>query len=79
MGDETCPNAKGCILINNNDFGIKEREYYMQKFCFSSEMAYTSCKRYQTVIAFHFCPDFVLPDTELSLDEIIDKYDEGND
>jgi len=37
-----------------------------------------SCKRLIAKNTLDFCPDFVLPATPLSVDEIIDKFDEEN-
>ncbi|MDY0015535.1 MAG: hypothetical protein RBS13_04935 [Bacteroidales bacterium] len=80
MEYDKCPNNEGCILIGEQNFLSREqKDYYMQTFCFSTNRFYTNCKRYQTSLRFHFCPDFVLPDTELSTDEILNKYEEGID
>lgn len=80
MEYEKCPNNEWCILIHNPGYLPQEdKKYYMQTFCFSSNKYYTNCKRYQTSVRFHFCPDFVLPDTPLNTDEILEKYDENND
>jgi hypothetical protein len=80
MEYDKCPNSDGCILIHKNDFLTREvKEYYLQTFCFSTNKFYSNCKRYQTSVRFHFCPEFVLPDTEISTDEILDKYEEDND
>lgn len=77
MEQEKCPNAEGCILIHNVDFVTEnQRNDYMKHFCFSENKHFTHCKRYQTSVVYHFCPDFVLPDSDLTLDEIIDRYEE---
>ncbi len=79
MENEKCPNAEGCKLIHTRDFvSENQRQNYMQLFCFSDKKAFTDCKRYQTSVKYHFCPDFVLPDSNLSPDEIIDNYDQEN-
>ena len=50
----------------------------MDTWCRQSEDIWGTCKRYKTKKVLSFCPDFVVPGTELSIDEIIDKFDETN-
>lgn len=32
--------------------------------------------RYRAKEEIYFCPDFVMPDSKMTMDEIIDKFDE---
>lgn len=76
---EKCPNFEQCLLIKSNNILLNQsdKRYYTEHFCLAPNSYFTHCKRYQTSVALHFCPDFVLPDTALSVDEIIDKYEKG--
>lgn len=64
----------------NKGFGGDElrRQNYLINFCQHNETKWQSCKRLIVKNELTFCPDFVLPDTTLSVDEIIDKIDELN-
>jgi len=75
-----CPNIDTCKLVNTPGFieDKKKQENYIQLYCRADESKWISCKRLIAKNELHFCPDFVLPDTSLSIDEIIDKYDEEN-
>jgi hypothetical protein len=44
----------------------------------SESKNWISCKRLTTKQELNFCPDFVLPDTDLTSDKIIDKFDNEN-
>lgn len=74
-----CPNYGDCKLVQT-DLVIKDDEVlkakYIADYCTSDKEVWEACKRYQTRMELHFCPNFVLPDTRLSIDEIMDKYDE---
>ena len=72
-----CPNIDTCKLVNTPGF-IKDKKKqgnYIQLYCRADESKWNSCKRVIAKNELHFCPDFVLPDTSLSIDEIIDKFD----
>lgn len=76
---EKCPNIESCFLLQKNDaITENQQQHYLHLYCFTENKNYTLCKRYQTSIQYYFCPDFVLPDSPLKPDEIIDKYDEEN-
>lgn len=72
-----CPNYSSCKLVTSIDFTGEEytREQYIQDYCQADESKWKSCKRLIMKERFHFCPDFVRPDTALTPDEIIDKFD----
>ena len=79
MENNYCPNYKDCKLVQS-DLVIKDNEAlklaYIESYCTDKEKVWNSCKRYQTRMQLQFCPNFVLPDSKLSIDEIMDKYDE---
>jgi hypothetical protein len=54
----------------------KEKEAYMDTWCRDIEEKWKDCKRFITKAELGFCPDFVVPDTSSSIDEIIDKFEE---
>jgi len=72
-----CPNHSTCQLIHIPGFVQPEslRDSYMEEFCTSGTENWKNCRRLQTHGTLHFCPDFVLPDTCLSVDEIMERFD----
>lgn len=76
---EICPNYKACKIIVDLSFELEHnaRTNYMKSYCENGEMAWSSCKRYLVKETWHICPDFVLPDTTHSPDEILDMLEEG--
>jgi len=81
MTENSCPNYQSCRLINSPEFntGKQSREHYFTLYCIDGKQKWWNCKRFQTKEILGFCPDFVLPDTSLTVDEIIDKFDENSD
>ncbi len=79
MTKNICPNINTCRMISTSDVvpDEKEREKLIDSWCRQDEEIYLKCKRFNTKKALGFCPDFVVPDTDLSIDEIVDKF-EGN-
>ena len=55
---------------------FREKETYMDIWCRDVGEKWRDCKRFSTKATLGFCPDFVVPDTSLSIDEIIDKFEE---
>jgi len=80
MDQPYCPNYKICKLVNEPGFTGDElqRSKYIKVYCQADNIKWESCKRLIVKNTINFCPDFVLPDTTLSIDEIIDKFDEEN-
>jgi len=76
MEDPYCPNFSSCQLINGQ-IAIAEsnKEKYISLFCIGPLGKWQACKRFSTKEQIGFCPDFVLPDTNLTLEEIIEKFD----
>lgn len=81
MEDHFCSNINTCRMVATDVVvpDKTEKENYMQLWCRQGEEKWGSCKRFLTKKALSFCPDFVVPDTALSIDEIIDKFDEKTD
>jgi len=77
MKDYYCPNYKECRLVKASDFPVsgESREKYLETFCENSELGWKKCKRFIAKNSLGFCPDFVLPDSTYTTDEIIDKFD----
>ncbi len=75
-----CPNIDTCNLVNTPGFINDEKKLgnYIQSYCRTDVSKWNTCKRLIVKNELHFCPDFVLPDTTLTIDEIIDKFDEEN-
>lgn len=78
MENSFCPNYTMCKLINSDSLLInkKQADQYLCKYCRVGRDKWSICKRYVTKNVLSFCPDFVLPDTTLSIEQIIDKFDE---
>ncbi|MBE9492484.1 MAG: hypothetical protein IMY70_06340 [Bacteroidetes bacterium] len=80
MDNQYCPNYHICKLVNVPGFigDGSQRKNYIAEYCQGNKAKWESCKRLIVKDTINFCPDFVLPDTSLSIDEIIDKFDEIN-
>ena len=78
MPGKDCPNYINCQLINKE--GVlqdKNRQrQYIRDFCLGGDEAWGRCKRYLTKQELNFCPDFVLPDSPWSPDEVLDIFEE---
>jgi hypothetical protein len=76
MADKPCPNIKGCRLVKTDVVvpDPDQKEAYMKAYCHLEE-TWRRCKRYQTKRSLWICPDFVLPDTDMTEDEIVDLYE----
>ena len=73
MTVKSCPRIDKCRLIEGQlEISKKVREEYKQKYCFSG---FNSCKRLMIIEKLHICPDFVLPDSTFSIDEVLDKME----
>jgi hypothetical protein len=72
-----CPNYGGCRLVQTDvvEPDIARQEEYISSYC-TGEETWKKCKRYTIRKALWICPDFVLPDSELSEDEVVDRYEE---
>lgn len=77
MQNNICPNYSGCQVIHVAGFVNTEKKklFYISKFCKSESAHWQKCKRFQTKNELNLCPDFVLPDTVFTIDEILDKIE----
>jgi hypothetical protein len=77
MSEPDCPNIAGCKLVNDPGLLIEgnNREIYIESYCRGSKPGYTECRRYRIKKEIFFCPDFIMPDSELTLDEILDRIE----
>jgi hypothetical protein len=75
-----CPNFDVCKLVSTAGFTGDEarRLRYMETYCKAGERHWGSCTRLVVKKALNFCPDFVLPDTAMTPDEVIDRFDAEN-
>jgi hypothetical protein len=80
MEEAYCPNYDTCRLVKLDDFLQDKnlRLLYLNNYCKAGNIKWSVCKRLITKNVLNFCPDFVLPDTPLTPDEIIDKFDNEN-
>lgn len=80
MENQNCSNYSTCKLVTTDDLILSREKKisYMNKYCTAGKNEWETCKRFTTKAALGFCPDFVLPDSDLSLNEIIDKFDSEN-
>ena len=76
MKENTCPNINTCRMVTTNivieDEQIKNK--YIEHWCRQNEEIWQKCRRFDTKKELSFCPDFVLPDTELTVEEISEKF-----
>jgi hypothetical protein len=67
-----------CKLVQDtgfiNDAALRER--YIRLYCRSADPGYNNCKRFITKENIHFCPDFVMPDTTFTVEEIVERFEE---
>ena len=77
MKEYYCPNYKECRLVKASDFpvSVSEKDNFLERYCENEQKGWTNCKRFISKASLGFCPDFVLPDSDYSTDEIIDKFD----
>ncbi|MEE4256427.1 MAG: hypothetical protein V2I47_05275 [Bacteroidales bacterium] len=80
MSEEICPNINSCRMVSTAVVvpDEEEKNAYIKTWCKNTEGKWEECKRFITKASLGFCPDFVMPDTDLSIDEIIDKFEEDN-
>ena len=81
MKDHWCTNYTTCKLVNLAGFCKNDstRQKYLKSFCEQTHKTWSKCKRYEMKNELGSCPDFVFPDTTMTLAEIITKFDEQND
>ncbi|MCF8372594.1 MAG: hypothetical protein K9H64_13275 [Bacteroidales bacterium] len=81
MEDPNCPNYTTCKLVTTDDLKLsrEKKVLFMNQYCTTGRKAWESCKRYTTKATLGFCPDFVLPDSDYTLSEIVDKIDTENE
>jgi hypothetical protein len=77
MGTQICTNYEQCRLVNATDYAIanETRQVFLNTFCEAGKDKWQNCKRFVMKEDMGFCPDFVLPNTALDPDEIVDKFD----
>lgn len=73
MGGKDCPRIHQC-LINRGLLEIdKERAVkYKLNYCCAG---FERCKRYIIIERLHLCPDFVMPDSSLTIEEVMDRME----
>jgi hypothetical protein len=73
-----CPNYKTCQIILIDGFASNPpgKDFYERTYCIAGEEYWSFCKRYLTKHTLNLCPDFLMPDSSFSLDEILDKLEE---
>jgi len=72
-----CPNRELCKLYLVEGFtgNEEQRLEFIKLWCLSDKKKWSNCTRYMVKEAIHFCPDFVLPDSIITPNEVIDKFD----
>jgi len=73
-----CPSRANCQIITVEGFvnDPARRAFYINAFCEAGEGNWGKCRRYQTKKTLNLCPDFVMPDSLFTTDEILDKLEE---
>lgn len=72
-----CPNSGGCRLVKTDvvEPDNDKREQYIEAYCLREE-TWKQCRRYTIRRALWICPDFVLPDSDMTEDEVADLYEQ---
>lgn len=80
MKEIICPNTEVCKLVIQKDFIHDEtrRLKYINKYCEGKLNKWNKCTRYIVKNEINFCPDFVMPDSVMTSDEVIDQFDKQN-
>ncbi len=76
-----CPKFEGCPIYNEKItlYSQQTLEIYKHNYCMAGEENYTKCKRYIFVQETGKpAPLFVLPNSELSVQEILQKMEQDN-
>lgn len=75
--DPYCPNKPTCKIVQG-DCSVttnSQRDSFIENFCNSADQKWEECKRFQIKAVLGFCPDFVLPDNCMTVDEVIEEFD----
>jgi hypothetical protein len=74
--EKPCPNINGCRLVKTDAVvpNPDQKAAYISAYCHREE-TWRKCKRYQTKRSLWICPDFVLPDSQITEEEVIDLYE----
>lgn len=76
---QNCPNYNECSLVKREmDLAEGEYKYYLDMYCCCDSESWADCMRFRTKEKLNFCPDFVLPDSQMTIDDIIDRFDNEN-
>ncbi|MDX9848053.1 MAG: hypothetical protein RBT74_13805 [Tenuifilaceae bacterium] len=80
MIKEPCPKVEKCPLFN----GIllkrsSSEDVYKHLFCNAGKEKWSTCKRYQVSEKVGKCADWILPNSTLTLEQIIQKMKEKGD
>lgn len=79
MTSDQCPNYIECALINKQlDLSDDIYKVYINNYCCCDKGSWSECMRFRAKEKLNFCPDFVLPDSVMTIDEIIDRFDNEN-
>jgi hypothetical protein len=78
MSEPYCPNIAGCRLVNDPTLHIEDnnRDFYIESYCRGNNPGYSECSRYKVKNQIFFCPDFIMPDSEMTLDEILERIEQ---
>ena len=69
--DTTCPKIAKCPLFNGTLLKRSESEdTYKNRYCRSK---FAECKRFQISELVGKCPDFVMPNSMLTIDQIVER------
>ncbi len=72
-----CPKVAKCPLFNGTLLKISGAdESYKNLYCRAGESKWSTCKRYLTSEKVGKCPDWVLPNSSLSIEQIVQKMKE---
>ena len=80
MNSLICPKVQECPIFNNKLLKNKDtEEAYKNIYCRNGIEKYLTCKRYLVVEKIGKCADFVMPNSFLTVEEIIAKIVENEE
>lgn len=72
--ENNCPKTEKCPLFNDNLLRRAESaSTYKKLYCTAGESKWKKCKRYMVSEATGKCPDFVMPNSTYTVEEIKER------
>lgn len=73
MDNAKCPNTEKCPIFTGILKGTEFTGTYKKLYCLNGEKGRNNCKRFQVAQIMGKCPPNVLPNSTMTIDEIVSK------